>query len=99
MKKLLLLLVFIMFNCDAEDVADLAHELTKNEKYQIGLSLACSENSTKTWYCISKTEFDRLKALTRSCESITITSSGGNNYSGIIAGNSSFRKSESPCSN
>lgn len=100
MKKLLLiLLVFMMFNCTAENIASIGSELTKNEKYQVSLSTVCSDNSTKTWYCISRTEYDRLAALSRTCEMITITSSGGNNYTGIIASDFSFRKSESPCSN
>jgi len=89
----------MMFNCDSESIASIGNELTKNENYQVGLSAVCSDISTKTWYCISRTEYNRLTALSRSCEIITITSSSGNNYAGIIASDYSFRKSESPCSN
>ena len=69
MKNLfLILLVFMMFNCTAEDIASIGSELTKDEKYQVGLSTVCSDNSTKIWYCISRTEYDRLTALSRSCD-------------------------------
>ena len=86
-----------MFNCDAESIADIGNELTKNENYQVGLSEGCSDNNTKTWYCISKNEYNRLTALSRSCDIITITSTSGNNYNGIIASDYSFRKSELSC--
>ncbi|WP_223552119.1 MULTISPECIES: hypothetical protein [Aestuariivivens] len=98
-KSFLILLIFMMFNCDAEDIADIGSQLTKNERYQVGLSAVCSDTSSKTWYCISKAEYDRLAALSRSCDIITITSSSDNKYTGIITSDNSFRKSESPCFN
>lgn len=98
MRKLLFVFPLFILGCDAENIADIGNQLTKDEKYQVGLSTVCSDNATKTWYCISRTEYDRLLQLERSCDVITITSSSDNNYAGIISSDYSFRKSENACS-
>ena len=101
MKKLLLILiVFILLSCSADSIASLANELVidSNRNYQVGLCTLCDDYSNITWYCLSKTEYNRLKALPKSCEIVTITASSGNKYSGVINSNS-FKHSESSCYN
>ena len=93
---LLILLVFIMFSCDAESIASIGQELTRNRTYQVGLCTLCDDYGNITWYCVSETEYNNLKGLPKSCEVISITSLSGTMHSGIINSNS-FRFVESPC--
>ena len=93
---LLILLVFIMFSCDAESIASIGQELTRDRTYQVGLCTLCDDYGNITWYCVSETEYNTLKGLPKSCEIISITSSSGSMYSGII-NSDSFRLDESPC--
>ncbi len=94
-KPLLLLFVFILFNCTAEDITKIARDLTLEKNHKIGLVTLCNSSANLNWICVSKSDFDKLKVLPKSCEVVTITSSSGNNYSGII---NSFSNDEKPCS-
>ena len=95
---LLILLVFIMFGCDAESIASIGQELTRNRTHQVGLCTLCDDYGNITWYCVSETEYNKLKGLPKTCEVISITSLNGNEHSGII-NSDSFRFIESPCIN
>lgn len=86
-RPIILLLVLIMTSCDAEGIASLGQDLTEQKKYKVGLSTLCNNNSSVIWYCINKTEYNRLLALSESCDVISITSSSGNKYSGILNNN------------
>lgn len=99
-KSLLTLFVFIILSCDADSISSLANELIidSNRNYQVGLCALCDDYSNINWYCLSKTEYNRLKELPKSCEVVTITSSSGNKYSGIINSNS-LKYTESSCYN
>lgn len=95
---LLVLLVFIMFGCDAETLGTLGRELTRDKNYQVGLCPLCDNNSGIIWYCISESDFNYLKGLPKSCDVISITSLTGNKYSGVLNSNGLVRN-ESPCKN
>lgn len=86
-KTIILLLVLIMISCEAEDIVALAKDLTEQKKYKVGLSSICNNNSSMIWYCINKTEYSRLLALPESCNVISITSSSGNIYTGVLNNN------------
>lgn len=86
-RPIILLLVLIMTSCDAEDISAFAKDLTEQKRYKVGLSTLCNNNSSVIWYCINKTEYNRLLALPASCDIISITSSSGNKYSGILNNN------------
>jgi len=86
-KRIISLLVLIMISCDAEDIVALAEDLTEQKKYKVGLSILCDNNSSVIWYCINKTEYSRLLALPTSCDVISITSSNGNEYTGVLNDN------------
>lgn len=93
---LLILFAFIMFSCDAESIASIGQELTRDRTYQVGLCTLCDDYGNITWYCVSQSEYNKLKGLPKSCEVTSITSISGSMHSGII-NTESFRLAESPC--
>ncbi len=93
-KLLLLLLVVLMVNWSPEEIKSLAEALTKD--YQVGLREFCSDETSRTWYCVSINEYNRLKELPQSCETISITTISGTLIEGVIS-NDSFRHSTHNC--
>ena len=102
MKKLhFLLSVVLMFSCSSvlDTLSnDLIREAFKKKKnYQVGLNMICSNNATKIWYCVSKDEYDRLKEIPQSCETITITGINEVSYSGILGSDSFIHSNAHDC--
>ena len=101
MKKLhFLLSVVLMFSCGALDIHltnALIEAFKKKKNYQVGLSMICSDNATKIWYCVSKDEYDRLKEIPQSCETITITGINEVSYSGILGSDSFIHSNAHDC--
>ena len=96
MKKLLLLLLAILvFSCSPEEIKSFADGLKKD--YQVGLRMFCTDALPRSWYCVSENEYDRVKGLPESCETITITGINGVSYSGILGSESFVHSSTRAC--
>lgn len=91
---LLILLVFIMFGCDKQDITDTLIDATRVKNYKIVLVDICDSSINSNSVCVSKSEYDKYIVLSKSCDIVTITSLNGNKYSGII---SSFNSNDTPC--
>ena len=71
-----------MFGCTPAAIKSIADEIKKD--YQVGLRTFCSDNAPGSWYCVSINEYNRLKGLPQSCETINITTINGATVEGII---------------